>query len=464
MPRRAPGAGRGNAAADMDPVTEKIFRVSELAQLLKQTLEAQFAAVAVLGEASGVVLASSGHLYFTLKDGGGALKVAMFRGALARSTLKRLENGQQVVVRGMLSVYPLRGELQVIASDIRLQGIGDIYAALERLKKAYQEKGYFDPARKRPLPLLPGRIGVVTSPTGAAVRDIVRILQRRFPGIAVVIYPARVQGEGAAAEIAAGIDYFSQAGPGAAVDVLIVGRGGGSYEDLWAFNEAPVVEAIHRSRVPVISAVGHETDFTIADFVADLRAATPSAAAELVVGRKDEFLGRIDFLRHGLMRAAERRLHEAASALQERRNESALADFPRRLQELAQRLDNGEFALARLFQQRLNARSQAWNLAARRFAAFDPGGRLRQRVLQLRQLDTQAGALVREALQRGGERLRLLEAALAGASPERILARGYSITTDSRQRVVRDAADLGADERIDIRFARGRAAARVIKE
>jgi len=448
----------------MDPVMEKIFRVSELAQLLKLSLEAQFAAVAVLGEASGVVLASSGHLYFTLKDGGGALKVAMFRGALARSTLKRLENGQQVVVRGMLSVYPLRGELQVIASDIRLQGIGDIYAALERLKKAYQEKGYFDPARKRPLPLLPGRIGVVTSPTGAAVRDIVRILQRRFPGIAIVIYPARVQGEGAAAEIAAGIDYFSQAGPGAAVDVLIVGRGGGSYEDLWAFNEAPVVEAIHRSRVPVISAVGHETDFTIADFVADLRAATPSAAAELVVGRKDEFLGRIDFLRHGLMRAAERRLHEAASALQELRNESALADFPRRLQELAQRLDNGEFALARLFQQRLNARSQAWNLAARRFAAFDPGGRLRQRVLQLRQLDTQAGALVREALQRGGERLRLLEAALAGASPERILARGYSITTDSRQRVVRDAADLGADERIDIRFARGRAAARVIKE
>jgi len=464
VPRRAPGAGRGNAAADMDPVMEKIFRVSELAQLLKLSLEAQFAAVAVLGEASGVVLASSGHLYFTLKDGGGALKVAMFRGALARSTLKRLENGQQVVVRGMLSVYPLRGELQVIASDIRLQGIGDIYAALERLKKAYQEKGYFDPARKRPLPLLPGRIGVVTSPTGAAVRDIVRILQRRFPGIAIVIYPARVQGEGAAAEIAAGIDYFSQAGPGAAVDVLIVGRGGGSYEDLWAFNEAPVVEAIHRSRVPVISAVGHETDFTIADFVADLRAATPSAAAELVVGRKDEFLGRIDFLRHGLMRAAERRLHEAASALQELRNESALADFPRRLQELAQRLDNGEFALARLFQQRLNARSQAWNLAARRFAAFDPGGRLRQRVLQLRQLDTQAGALVREALQRGGERLRLLEAALAGASPERILARGYSITTDSRQRVVRDAADLGADERIDIRFARGRAAARVIKE
>lgn len=464
MPRRVPGAGRGNAAVDMDPVTEKIFRVSELTQLLKQTLEAQFAAVAVLGEASGVVLAGSGHLYFTLKDGGGAMKVAMFRGALARSTLKRLENGQQVVVRGMLSVYPLRGELQIIASDMRLQGIGDIYAALERLKKSYQEKGYFDPARKRPLPLLPGRIGVVTSPTGAAVRDIVRILQRRFPGIAVVIYPARVQGEGAAGEIAAGIDHFNAASGDRAVDVLIVGRGGGSYEDLWAFNEAPVVEAIHRSRVPVISAVGHETDFTIADFVADLRAATPSAAAELVVGRKDEFLGRIDFLRHGLMRSMEQRLHEAGTALQERRGASALADFPRRLQELAQRLDNGEFALARLFQQRLNARTQSWNLAERRFAAVDMAGRLRQRALQLRQLDIQAGALVAAALQRGGERLGLLEAALAGASPERILARGYSITTDSRQRLVRDAAALRADERIDIRFARGRAAARVIKE
>ena len=335
----------------MLPVTDKVYKVAELTQLLKLTLETQFASIQVLGEASGVVLASSGHLYFTLKDGAGAMKVAMFRGSLQRSTLKQLENGQQIVVRGTLSVYPLRGELQIIASDMRLQGIGDIFAALEKLKKAYQEKGYFDPQRKKPLPLLPGRIGVVTSPTGAAVRDIVRILRRRFPGIAVVIYPAKVQGEGSAAEIAAGIDYFNAAAPAQAVDVLIVGRGGGSYEDLWAFNEGPVVEAIFRSRLPVISAVGHETDFTIADFVADLRAATPSAAAELVVGKKDEFLNRIDYLRHALMRQMERGLHEKRSSLQQLRGESALADFPGRLQELAQRLDNGEFALSRLFQQ-----------------------------------------------------------------------------------------------------------------
>ncbi|MDD8013574.1 MAG: exodeoxyribonuclease VII large subunit [Acidobacteriota bacterium] len=448
----------------MQPIEEKVYKVSELTQLLKLTLEAQFAAVSVLGEASGVVLASSGHLYFTLKDAAGAMKVAMFRGALQRSTLKRLENGQQIVVRGMLSVYPLRGELQIIASDMRLQGIGDIFAALEKLKQAYLEKGYFDPQRKKPLPLLPGRIGVVTSPTGAAVRDIVRILRRRFPGIAVVIYPARVQGDGAAGEIAAGIDHFNGAPPGTGVDVLIVGRGGGSYEDLWAFNEAPVVEAIFRSRIPVISAVGHETDFTIADFVADLRAATPSAAAELVVGKKDEFLNRIDFLRHALMRLMERELHDRRSSLQPLRGESALADFPGRLQELAQRLDNGEFALLRLFQQSLKEKLGQWNRSAQRFAAFDLGGLVKNRGLQVQNLGVRIGARFNERMQQQRQRIGVLDSKLAGMNPENILAKGYSITTDREQRLVRDASALVADEEIRIRFARGSAAARVIKE
>lgn len=443
---------------------EKIYKVSELTQLLKMTLEGQFAAVAVLGEASGVVLAGSGHLYFTLKDAGGALKVAMFRGALQRSTLKRLENGQQVVVRGMVSVYPLRGEMQVIASDIRLQGVGDIYAALEKLKRAYQEKGYFDAQRKKALPLLPGRIGVVTSPTGAAVRDIVRILRRRFPGIAVVIYPARVQGEGAAAEIAAGIDYFNAAAPPAAVDVLIVGRGGGSYEDLWAFNEAPVVEAIFRSRLPVISAVGHETDFTIADFVADLRAATPSAAAELVVGRKDEFLSRIEFLRHRLMRRLEGELHQRRMHAQRLRGDSALAAFPGRLRELAQRLDGGELAIDRLFQGTLASRTSRWHQAARRFAACDPGAAAANRRLRLQNLRLQAGARFGEHLQRRRELVAALRAKLDGLNPEGILARGYSITTDSRRRVVRDAAALAAGDDVHIRFHRGSVAARVMEE
>jgi exodeoxyribonuclease VII large subunit len=448
----------------MQPLEEKVYKVSELTQLLKLTMETQFASIQVLGEASGVVLASSGHLYFTLKDGAGAMKVAMFRGSLQRSTLKKLENGQQIVVRGMLSVYPMRGELQIIASDMRLQGIGDIFAALEKLKIAYQEKGYFDPQRKKALPLLPGRIGVVTSPTGAAVRDVTRILRRRFPGIAIVIYPTRVQGEGSALEIAAGIDYFNNAAPDHAVDVLIVGRGGGSYEDLWAFNEAPVIEAIYHSRIPVISAVGHETDFTIADFVADLRAATPSAAAELVVGKKDEFLNRIDFLRHSLMRHMEMQLHEKRSVWMQLRTDSALADFPDRLQELAQRLDSGDFSLERRFQESLGNRISRWNRSAQRFVAFDMGGLVKNRGLQVENLGMQFSALFGERLQQHKERIGVLNTKLVGMNPENILAKGYSITTDQEQRLVRDADALAADDRIRIRFARGSAAARVIKE
>jgi exodeoxyribonuclease VII large subunit len=443
---------------------EKIFKVSELAQLVKLTLETQFASIQVLGEASGVVLASSGHLYFTLKDNAGAMKVVMFRGNLQKSTLGRLENGQQIIVRGVLSVYPARGEMQIIANDMRLQGIGDIFAALEKLKKTYQEKGYFDPERKKKLPLLPGRIGVVTSPTGAAVRDIVRILRRRFPGIEIVIYPAKVQGEGAAAEIAAGIEYFNNAGQDEKVDVLIVGRGGGSYEDLWAFNEAPVVEAIYHSQIPVISAVGHETDFTIADFVADLRAATPSAAAELVVGKKDEFLNRIDFLRHAFMRHMEMRLHEKKSSLEQLRTDSALAEFPGRLQELAQRLDGGEFALIRLFQQSLNRKLGQWNRAAQRFAAFDLSALLKNKALLVDNLHMQIGSQFAERLQSRREKIGVLASKLVTMNPQSILAKGYSITTDHNQRVVKDASVLAADEKIAIRFARGQAAAKVIKE
>jgi exodeoxyribonuclease VII large subunit len=443
---------------------EKVYKVSELTQLVKLTLETQFSSIQVLGEASGVVLASSGHLYFTLKDSAGAMKVVMFRGQLQKSALNRLENGQQVIVQGTLSVYPLRGEMQIIASNMRLQGIGDIFAALEKLKKAYQEKGYFDPQRKTPLPLLPGRIGVVTSPTGAAVRDIVRILQRRFPGIAIVIFPAKVQGEGAAAEIASGIEYFNNSIPDEKVDVLIVGRGGGSYEDLWAFNEAPVIEAIYHSQIPIISAVGHEIDFTIADFVADLRAATPSAAAELVVGKKDEFLNRIDFLRHGLMRHMEMCLHEKKSTLAQLLMDSSLAEFPGRLQELAQRLDGGEFALVRLFQQSLNRRLSRWNRAAQRFAAFDMGAMLKNRDLQVLNLRLQVDSRFAQRLQQQGDKIGLLDSKLAGMNPENILAKGYSITTDQQQQVIRDASLLAADEKIRIRFARGSAAAKVIKE
>jgi exodeoxyribonuclease VII large subunit len=443
---------------------EKIFKVSELTQLVKLTLESQFASISVLGEASGVVLASSGHLYFTLKDSAGAIKVVMFRGNLQKSTMKKLENGQQIIVRGVLSVYPARGEMQIIANDMRLQGIGDIFAALEKLKKSYQEKGYFDPERKKKLPLLPGRIGVVTSPTGAVIRDIIRILQRRFPGIEIIIFPAKVQGEGAAVEIASGIEYFNNAGPDEKVDVLIVGRGGGSYEDLWAFNEAPLIEAVYHSRIPVISAVGHETDFTIADFVADLRAATPSAAAELVVGKKDEFLQRIDFLRHTIMRHMEKQLHAKKSAWVHWLMDSALTDFSGRILEKAQQLDNNEFALNRLFQQSRIGKLACLNRTVQRFVAFDLSALLKNKGLQIENLHMQIKSQFAERLQIRREKIRMLVSKLVAMNPENILAKGYSITSDSRQMVIKDAAALAADENISIRFARGQVAAKVIKE
>jgi len=455
--------GERPVTGDMQLAEEKIFKVSELTQLVKLTLETQFASIQVLGEASGVVLASSGHLYFTLKDSAGAMKVVMFRGNLQKSTLNKLENGQLIIVRGVLSVYPARGEMQIIAQDMRLQGIGDIFAALEKLKKNYGEKGYFDPQRKKKLPLLPGRIGVITSPTGAALRDVVRILRRRFPGIEIVIYPARVQGEGAALEIAAGIGFFNDADPARQVDVLIVGRGGGSFEDLWAFNEEPVVEAIFRSRIPVISAVGHETDFTIADFVADLRAATPSAAAELVVGKKDEFLRQIDFFRHNCMRQMEQRLHDKKSAWVRGAMDSALADFPGRLGEKAQQLDSCEFSLNGLFGQARANKLARMNRAVQRFSACDLGAMLKNKGLLVRNVHMQIGAFFSERLQARRETIRMLASKLSALNPESILAKGYSITSDSRRKVIKDAAALAVDENIDIRFARGRVAAKVIR-
>jgi len=398
---------------------EKLLKVSELNNLIKRALESQFPAVKVLGEASGVTYATSGHLYFTLKDESAAIRVVMFKSSLTRLPLSRLENGQQVVVGGVLSMYQPRGEVQIIASSLRPRGIGDIFAELERLKKYYQEKGYFDLSRKRPLPLLPKRIGVVTSPTGAAFADVRRILGRRFPGIEIVLFPARVQGEGAAEEIAAGIDFFNdRLFP--AVDVLIVGRGGGSYEDLWAFNQSPVIEAIFRSRLPVISAVGHEIDFTIADFVADLRAATPSAAAELVVGRKQELAERIDFLRTRMARQMENVFHGRWAEWSHSLLDSSLARFGGTIQERIQTLDNLEFELRNRFTGRM--------------------------------------AMLQESTM-------VLAAKLASLDPQSILRKGYSITTRRRGgQTVKDAAQLKADEMVAIRFARGRVAARVLKE
>jgi exodeoxyribonuclease VII large subunit len=276
----------------VDLRTPRIYSVSELTAELKILLEDSFTGVWVEGEISNFKHHASGHMYFTLKDDRGQLRAVMFRGS-NRGLQFRPEDGLAVVVFGNVTIYEPRGEYQIYVEHMDPKGLGALQLAFEQLKVRLEAEGLFDPGRKRPIPLLPKTIGLVTSPSGAAIRDILQIIRRRFANVRVVIFPVRVQGEGAAGEIVEGIEFLNKRGD---LDVLIVARGGGSIEDLWAFNEEVVARAIFASQTPVISAVGHETDFTIADFVADVRAPTPSAAAELVISRKAELSQRVDDL------------------------------------------------------------------------------------------------------------------------------------------------------------------------
>jgi exodeoxyribonuclease VII large subunit len=264
----------------------KVFTVSELTFAIKSLLEPNFRSISVQGEISNFKLQSSGHLYFSLKDSGSQISAALFRGNAA--DLPRMpKDGDQVIAKGEISLYAPRGQYQIIIRELQFLGVGELLLKLHQLKEQLEKRGWFDPARKKALPKLPRRIGVVTSPTGAVIQDILNILTRRFAGFQVILNPVKVQGEGAAQEIAQAIADFNKYG---LADVLIVGRGGGSIEDLWAFNEEVVAKAIFESKIPIISAVGHETDFTIADWVADVRAPTPSAAAEIAIAEKEGLL------------------------------------------------------------------------------------------------------------------------------------------------------------------------------
>lgn len=293
--------------------TRKIYTVTELNSEIKKLIEPKFADVWVEGEISNFKIYSSGHAYFSLKDEGSQIQCAMFSDAAAR--LKFVpEDGLAAVCRGRVSLYVKSGRHQVVVYSMEPKGKGSLQLAFEQLKKKLAAEGLFDEGRKRSLPMLPSRIGVVTSPTGAAIRDILAVINRRFANVRVLVYPTAVQGDNAKNEIAAGIKYLNENYP--ELDVLLVGRGGGSYEDLWAFNEEPVARAIFASKIPVISCVGHEIDFTIADFVADVRAPTPSAAAELVVRNKSELDGRIRRLAAGLVSSTRRVAAERSAVLE----------------------------------------------------------------------------------------------------------------------------------------------------
>src|SRR6476646_10468922 len=304
--------------------TRRIYTVTELTVRVRDHLEERFFEVWVEGELSGCRLYNSGHLYFTLKDSSSLLKGLMFRSALRYLKFKPAD-GLRVVARGKISVYEPKGEYQIVCEHLEPQGLGALQLAFDQLKKRLQAEGLFEAARKRALPALPKKIGIVTSLDGAAIRDIIKVLRRRYPNAQIVIRPARVQGEGAALDIARGLRAITRV---RGVDVVIVGRGGGSIEDLWAFNEEVVARAIANCAVPVISAVGHETDTTIADFVADRRAPTPSAAAEIVVAAKDEFIGRIDALQKRLRASARARVQTIGRRLHGLEVRPAFAGVP----------------------------------------------------------------------------------------------------------------------------------------
>ncbi len=438
----------------------RIFTVSELTSAIRGLLEAGFTDIWVAGEISGVRLAPSGHYYFTLKDEGAQLACACFRNA-ARLLRFKPQDGIAVLARGRIDVYPPRGSYQLLVETLEPQGYGALQLAFEQLKKKLAAEGLFDPTRKRPLPPYPRRIGIVTSPAGAVIQDMIRILTRRFPGVHIRLYPAQVQGEGSIEQVVEGIRYF---GASAWPEVIIVGRGGGSLEDLWTFNEEAVARAIAACPVPVVSAVGHETDFTIADFVADVRAATPSAAAELVVPEQRRLLERLDAFRGRLEHALRLRLAQLRSRLHEQGAERALGGFRRNIGRLLQRIDESHYHLRGRIQVRLHRARRAAHELDLRLQRQDLRVRLSAARSRRDDARARAAAAIGRHLSRARARFDPLAAGLEQLSPLRVLQRGYAIVQDLAGRIIRSAAEAPPDSPLRIRLARGRLEAVVTRQ
>jgi exodeoxyribonuclease VII large subunit len=439
------------AVAPDEPV---VLSVGQLTRRITGLLEGGIGTVWVEGEISNLRRQSSGHSYFTLKDEESQLSCVLFARSAAGKT--ELRDGIQVQLHGKISVYQPRGQYQLVVRLVQSKGEGMLQARFEELKRRLAEEGLFDQERKKPLPRFPRRIGVVTSPTGAAVRDFLNVLHRRHPGLRVVIHPVRVQGKGAAAEIAAAVSEFSRGGDAIGpVDVIVVTRGGGSLEDLWEFNEESVARAIADSAVPVVSAVGHEIDFSIADFVADFRAPTPSAAAEILAADGGELLDRCRSLVGRIGREAMAVLQGHAAG-EHRLSSSALFREPlRRLEEVRQTMDRAEDDLAGLMNRRIEGAKAGLATAGALLSAANPAQLLsvaRQRLSSMRdQLDGQTG----RRLERDRGRLDRVSAALAALSPEATLARGFSITRTAEGKVITSASQVKKGDCILTQLAEG---------
>ncbi len=430
--------------------------VSELTHEIREQLQENFSGIWITGEVTECKLAGSGHWYFSLKDAGAKISCVCYRGNAFRLKVKP-QDGLAVRARGSVDVYEPRGVYQFIVEAIEPEGLGALQLAFEKLKEKLNAEGLFDPERKRPLPKHPRRIGLVTSPDGAVIEDMLTVLTRRFPGLHIRLYPTAVQGAGAAEQIAAGLNYFSES---KWADVVIVGRGGGSLEDLWAFNEEVVARAIADSQVPVISAVGHETDFTIADFVADLRAPTPSAAAELVIAPRQDLVDRLHADTVRLERLLRYRLSQASDRLNRQGIDKAQAVIERRLRRMGQRVDELDGLLREGLRREIGTRRQAYQRLEARLSRTD----LRLRFLEAhRRLDAATARLneiTSSKLTRFEHRRAGLTGQLQHLSPLAILDRGYALV-ESDAGLVKDAAAVEVGSEVRVRLAKGRLAARV---
>jgi exodeoxyribonuclease VII large subunit len=422
----------------MPAAPTQVLTVTELTRKIRALLEDNFPSVWVEGEVSDLRTPSSGHMYFTLKDANAQLAAVLFRNA-AGSVNFKLKDGLRVLAFGDISVYEKNGQYQIIVRQLVPKGIGELQLAFERLKQQLAKEGLFDPARKKPIPALPQCIGLVTSPTGAAIRDFLNVIGRRFPNVHIIINPVRVQGEGAAQEIAAAIDQFNtlHASHALTLDVLVVTRGGGSLEDLWAFNEEVVARALARSKIPTISAVGHEIDFTIADFVADLRAPTPSAAAELVVKAKDEFAARMREYQKRLDKDLQLQVGEARHRLMTLATSYVFRQPAELTRQYQQQVDDLRHRLTHATASALSGQHARLETAGEKFKLLSPQTQVSNWKQQLdadsRRFDGASSRLLREI----GHRLQQVGTKLDLLSPKSTLERGYSITRLADGKIVK---------------------------
>ena len=465
--------------------TRRVLTVSELTTQIKRLLEKQVGEIWVSGEITNLRAQGSGHIYFTLKDAGSQLSCVLFRGEAAAQR-EFLKDGQKVLLQGDVTVYEARGQYQLIVRTAELQGVGALQIAFEKLKQKLAAEGLFAPERKRPLPKYPQRIGLVTSPTGAAIRDVLHVVRRRNPALEIILVPCRVQGEGAAGEVAEAIRLLNEfnvcssrrkealtfnsptrnrtsqidqsllTSAATRLDLILVTRGGGSLEDLWAFNEEIVARAVFESAIPVVSAVGQEIDFTISDFVADVRAATPSAAAEIIT--EDVFASR-EFVAEApghLARLAGRQFERGMEKFAVVSDRLQRSHPRRRLDEWSQRLDDLQAGLGHSARQGLRERAVTQQNLTARLARLRPTQIFRERRQQLRLTERRLKELGRHRFRRVRDQFAALDSRLRLLGPEQVLGRGYSITTDAASgKVLRDADKVKAGQRLKTRLKQG---------